>query len=76
MKQRMKELEITEAKDMITPTEAAAILNVSRTTLQRLIKSGELPTPATHPLLKRPRRMLLDRADVERLKDRAASASE
>ena len=63
MKLRMSETE------KISPAEAAAILGVSLATFRRRLADGTipLPKPALGPYLKRPQRILYDRADVERL---------
>ena len=63
MKLRMSETE------KISPAEAAAILGVSLATFRRRLADGiiPLPKPDLGPYLKRPRKILYDRADVERL---------
>lgn len=49
--------------------EAADLLKVSRTTLQRLINENRIKPieTETSPLLKRPRRLMFRRSDVEAL---------
>jgi predicted site-specific integrase-resolvase len=58
----MEKDEIMEAK------EVAQYLNISRTSLQRLIVAGRLkPVNPTNPLLARPKKLLFARQDVEAL---------
>ena len=54
---------------MINQNEAASIMGVSVTTLRRRLADGTLvlPTQPTHPLLKRPRKILYDKAIIERM---------
>jgi len=48
--------------------QVADELNISRTTLQRLIVEGKIkPIETDNPLLKRPRRLTFRRSDVEAL---------
>jgi len=57
-----------EKTDEITVDEAASILGVSRATVIRRIEQKELlPINEDNRVLKRPRRILLRREDVERL---------
>ena len=55
--------------EMINQNEAASIMGVSVTTLRRRLADGTLilPTQPTNPLLKRPRKILYDKAIIERL---------
>ena len=48
------------------------MLGVSRTTIHRLIKSGVIIAPEANALLKRPRRILLKRQQVEALLKRGS----
>ena len=54
---------------MINQHEAAAIIGVSIGTFRRRLADGTipLPKPDISPYLKRPRRILYNRAEVERL---------
>lgn len=54
----------------MTAIEAAKVLGISRTTLFKLMREGAIAPIPTSPLLKRPRRLLFRRADVERLSQR------
>ena len=58
-----------ENPDMVNQKEAAAIVGVSIGTFRRRLADGtiSLPHPALSPYLKRPRKILYYRADVERL---------
>ena len=55
--------------DMVTQPEAAKMLNISIATFRRRVADGTIPLPKPDlgPYLKRPRKILYDRADVERL---------
>ena len=54
---------------MVTQPEAAKMLNISIATFRRRVADGTIPLPKPElgPYLKRPRKILYDRADVERL---------
>jgi excisionase family DNA binding protein len=57
----------------MTTKDAAEYLGVSLQTIHRRIQARELlPVDERNPALKRPRKILLNRADVEALKYRAA----
>ena len=58
-----------ENPDMVNQKEAAAIVGVSLGTFRRRLDDGTilLPKPDLGPYLKRPQRILYNRADVERL---------
>ena len=61
----------TEAEEPMTTKQVAEALCVSPDTVHNLVKRGILtPVNASNPLLKRPRRLLFRRADVEALKPR------
>lgn len=60
--------------EMIGVAEAAEILDVSRMTIHRMIDRGDLkPVERKNPILKRPVRVQLRRADVEALRERPAT---
>jgi excisionase family DNA binding protein len=48
----------TEARPFLSPAEAAAMLGVSRYTVYRLIRSGQLPSVRVGGQLRLPRRTL------------------
>ncbi len=59
---------VEERTDEITVDEAAQLLNISRATVLRRIEQGRLtPINEMNPALDRPRRIILRRAEVERL---------
>ena len=53
--------------ELLTVTQAIALLSVSRTTLYRMIDEGSLKPVGYNPALKRPKRHLFKREDVERI---------
>lgn len=59
-----------EDKEM-TAEEVAEFLGISRTSLQRILKTKELkPTTELNPLLTRPRKLLFRRSDVIAYRDK------
>ncbi len=59
---------MTPTADMLDAHQTAVLLGVSRSTLTRLKNEGViLPANPKSPHLKRPRRLLFRRDDVERL---------
>ena len=54
--------------EVLGANETADVLRISRSTLSRLMREGRIaPVNDFNPNLKRPRRLLFRRADVERL---------
>jgi excisionase family DNA binding protein len=51
----------TEARPFLSPAEAAATLGVSRYTVYRLIRSGQLPSVRVGGQLRIPKRVLAQR---------------
>lgn len=60
-------------EDLVSTSEAAAILGVDTRTVHRMVQSGRLPSQAKLPGLRGP--YVLARADVEKLRDQLAEAS-
>ena len=56
-----------EGSDLMKTDEVLAVLEISKPTLYKLIEEGTLTPLPKNPLLKRPRRLLFKREDVERL---------
>lgn len=60
---------MSESDELMEAKDVAKELNVSRTTLQRLIQAGKLkPVNERNPLLVRPKKLYFKKSDVEALK--------